>query len=136
MFRLNLRTCTKQDTQNTCGEYVYIAVHTYIAVQGNDYIQKKSKRNSDKKTSYHQYSSSCKQATGSRNGRLKSSRYLGNGIYLNNVHFTDDQVIIEETEDDLQLVEHELQKVFGMYNLKILGQKTKIVEKFYRKKNK
>ena len=52
---------------------------------------------------------------------------LKRNLYLNTVHFTDDQVIIQDSEDKLQKSVYILNQMIKYYNLKISMDKTKIM---------
>ena len=52
---------------------------------------------------------------------------LKRNLYLNTLLFTDDQVVIQDSEDKLQKSVYVLNKMFKDYNLKISTDKTKIM---------
>ena len=47
--------------------------------------------------------------------------------YVNTLLFEDDQIIIQPTENDLQLSMHQLSQICGTYNFKISAMKTKVM---------
>ena len=52
---------------------------------------------------------------------------IGQGRFLNSLMFADDTVIIQESEDKLQMAIHKLQSVSKDFNMVISGQKSKVM---------
>jgi hypothetical protein len=53
------------------------------------------------------------------------SIHLGNNKYINTILFTDDQVLLAETEDHLQENVTKLNKILKLHNMRISTNKTK-----------